>query len=131
MGDTSHPGGTWGAYVEALSRRPGWTTTRLAKESGIARATLYKWRTGKGGVTVDLVVKLAETAGDDPETALRAAGGRLVTETDDPQLAAIYAADITDAEKRELVDFVLEERRRLEESLQRQIRMATRQREAS
>lgn len=127
MGDT-HPGGTWGAYVEALSQRPGWTTTKLAKQSGIARATIYKWRAGKGGVTVDLVVKLAETVGDDPELALRAAGGRLVNESDDPQLAAIYAADISADEKRELVEYVLEERRRNDEAIQRNVGLMIRAR---
>lgn len=128
MGDTAHPGGTWGAYVEALSQRRGWNTTKLAKESGIARATLYKWRTGKGGVTVDLVVRLAQTAGDDPEIALRAAGGRLVNEAEDPQLADIYASDLSEAEKQELVEYVLEERRRNEDALQRNVRMMIRTR---
>lgn len=128
MGDSKHPGGTWGAYVEALSRRHGWNTTRLAKESGIARATLYKWRSGNGGVTVDSVLRLTKAVGDEPEAALRAAGGRLVNESDDPQLAAIYAADISDDEKQELVEYVLEERRRAEDALQRNVRMMIRTR---
>lgn len=125
MGDT-HPGGTWGAYVESLGQRPGWTTTRLARESGIGRATIYKWRNGVGGVTVDSVLRIATTVGDDPDVALRAAGGRLVNESEDPQLRDIYDADLPDATKQELVQYVLDQRASSEESLRKQVQLMIR-----
>lgn len=124
----SHPGGTWGAYIDGIPTRKGITLTELAKRSGIARNTFYKWKKGMTGVTVDSVKRVAQAAGDDEQYALRAAGGALIDEDHDPQLAAIYAADITDDEKQELVEYVLEERRRAEDALQRNVRMMIRTR---
>lgn len=121
MGDTQHPGGTWGAYVEAAAARPGWNTTKLAKAAGIGRSTFYKWRSGDGGVTVDSVLRVAKAVGDDPDAALRAAGGRLVNESEDPQLRDIYTSDLPDDVKQELVEYVLDQRHQAEEALRRQV----------
>lgn len=123
VGDTSHPGGTWGAYIEGIGDRPGWNMTRLAKESTIGRSTLYKWRNGQGGVTVDSVLKVAQTVGDEPERALAAAGGRLVNESEDPQLRDIYESDLSVAEKQELVEFVLDQRHRNDDAIRQQVRL--------
>lgn len=123
-----HPGGTWGAYVEGIPARTGMTMKQVAEVSRIARGTLYKWISGKTGVTAEYVRKLTEATGEDRETAMRAAAGVLVDEHEDPQLRAIYASDLSDAEKQELVDYVLEERRRNEDALQRHIRMIIRAR---
>lgn len=123
VGDTSqeHPGGTWGAYIEGMPKRTGLTMRKLAELAGVARSTLYKWINGTTGVTVDSVIRIAKAAGDPTSIALRAAGGRLIDETDDPQLADIYASDLPDNVKQELVDFVLDQRHRDAEALRQQV----------
>lgn len=125
---STHPGGTWGAYIEGIPARTGMTITQVAEKSGIARGTFYKWMKGKTGVTAEYVRRLTAATGEDPEGALRAAGGILVDDGQDPQLRDIYASDLSDDVKQELVDYVLEERRRAEEALQRNVRMMIRSR---
>ena len=125
---SSHPGGTWGAYVEGIPARTGMTMKQVAEKSKIARGTLYKWISGKTGVTAEYVRKLTDATGEDSETAMRAAAGVLVDDHEDPQLRDIHASDLPDEVKQELVDYVLEERRRAEEALQRNVRLMIRSR---
>lgn len=122
VGDSEHPGGTWGAYIEDAAKRPGWNSKKLAEAAGVGRATLYRWRSGTTGVTVHSVRKLAAALGDDLEHALAAAGGRLVNDSDDPELSQIYASEISDAEKAELVEYVLEQRLRDRERREEHVR---------
>jgi len=56
-----------------MTSRPGWSVARLARESGINRASIFKWLRGDRGVTVANVVAIARALGDDPINALRAA----------------------------------------------------------
>jgi transcriptional regulator with XRE-family HTH domain len=65
---------TWADYLRRMTNRPGWSVARLARESGIHRATIFKWLAGKGGVNVASVRAVAAALGDDPANALRAAG---------------------------------------------------------
>lgn len=116
-----HAGGTWGAYVEGLPKKTGLTMKQLAAKSGIARGTFYKWIAGQTGVNVDSVKKVAAAAGDDLDAALRAAGGSLIPEGDDPQLREILEANLPDSVKRELVEYVLEQRQQAADAITRQV----------
>lgn len=120
VGDT-HAGGTWGAYIESLPKQTGLTMKELAAKSGIARGTFYKWIAGQTGVTVDSVKKVAEAAGDDLDAALRAAGGKLIPEESDPQLREILESDLPDSVKRELVEYVLEQRQQAADAITKQV----------
>lgn len=122
MGDTKHQGGTWGAYIEALPKRLGKPMKTIAAESGISRAQYYRW-IGGAGVNVDSVMKVATYTGDQLETVMRAAGGRLIREDaeDDPQLRDIYDSDLPDGVKQELVAYVLEQRQQSTDAIAKQV----------
>lgn len=63
----------WGAYLRRMTARPGWSVARLARESGIHRATIFDWIKGGGeSVTIASVRAIARALGDDLESALRA-----------------------------------------------------------
>lgn len=104
MGD----GGTredWAGYLRRMTDRPGWSVARLARESGIHRATIFKWISGKGGANVTSVRAIAEALGDDPANALRAAGNMdgAPEEAVDPDLKLLMQRladpDVPEAEK--------------------------------
>lgn len=70
--------GAWAGYIDALTRRPGWTVARLARESHTSRATIFRWKNGEvREVTTAKVRAIAEAVGDDPQAALRAASEAL------------------------------------------------------
>lgn len=130
MGD-AHPGGAWGAYLEALPRRTGKTVKQLAADAGVARGTWYKWISGAMGATVSNVLRVAAAAGDPAEVALRAAGGRLLGEDDDPQIRDIIDSGLPEDVKQELIAYVVEERQRASDQIARQVEMMIRARKAS
>jgi transcriptional regulator with XRE-family HTH domain len=75
MGDGRSDVEGWGAYLRRMTKRPGWSVARLAREAQIHRATIFKYINGeKTGVTVATVTAIAKALGDDPANALRAAG---------------------------------------------------------
>lgn len=75
MGDGRESVEGWGAYLRRMTKRPGWSVARLAREAQIHRATIFKYMNGeKTGVTVATVTAIARALGDDPASALRAAG---------------------------------------------------------
>lgn len=98
---------TWAEYLRRWANRPGWSVARLARESGIHRATIFRWIAGDGGATVANVRAIAEAVGDDPANALRAAGNtgaaRPPAEELDPDLKLILRRladpDVSEAEK--------------------------------
>jgi hypothetical protein len=94
----------WSAYVARVSRSPGWTPTRLARVSGIAKSSIYKWMTegASSGLTIDSVYRIADAVGEDRAVALNAAGN-LTTSASDPEVALIMASDRSDAVKRQMV----------------------------
>lgn len=95
---------SWADYLRRMTDRPGWSVARLARESGIHRATIFKWMAGKGGANVASVRSIAEALGDQPANALRAAGNMDST-TDElhPDLQVLQRRltdpDVTAAEK--------------------------------
>lgn len=65
---------SWSRYIDEATRRPGWNAAKLARESGIHRSTIFRWKGGDGrSVTVDSVRRIANALGDDLDEALRAA----------------------------------------------------------
>jgi len=101
----------------------------LAKEIGVARGTLYKWIAG-AGVTVENVRRVAAVAGDPAEVVLRAAAGKLLAEDDDVQIREILDSSLSEADKQELVAYVVEQREAAATALRKQIEMMIRGRRA-
>lgn len=74
MGDASPPAEDWPGYLRRMTKRPGWSVARLARESGINRATIFGWIKGDAP-TVTSVKIIAKALGDSEAHALAAAGG--------------------------------------------------------
>jgi AcrR family transcriptional regulator len=113
-----------------MTDRPGWSVARLARESGVHRATIFKWLGNKGGVTMASVRAIADALDDDPENALRAAAGKLDArqEIEDDQIAEILTSGLPTDVQQELIGMVIDRRQRDEarqmEDLRRMIRLA-------
>ncbi|SRR5690606_26064394 len=74
MADSGAPASEWGRYLRRITSAPGWSVARLARESGIHRATIFEWIRGDGeSVTIGSVRAVAAASGDDLQNALRAA----------------------------------------------------------
>lgn len=82
---------SWAEYLRRMTDRPGWSVARLARESGVHRATLFRWMSGKGGANVTSVRAIADALGDEPGNALRAAGNMegAADEAMDPDLKVL------------------------------------------
>jgi transcriptional regulator with XRE-family HTH domain len=84
-----------------MTRRPDWSVAKLARESGIARQTIFEWmRDGGESVTVGSVRRIAEALGDDVSNALLAAGGV------DEEISAIHQSNLDPAAKADLMEYV-------------------------
>jgi len=116
-----------------MTGRPGWSVARLARESNVHRATIFKWLGNKGGVTMASVRAIATALDDDPENALRAAAGKLsATQTmEDDQIAEILTSGLPTDVQQELIEMVLDRRRQDEarqmDDLRRVISIARRE----
>lgn len=80
MGNDQTDQNGWGEYLKRMTSRPGWSVARLARDAGINRATVFKWISGRTGVTVANVRIVATALGDDPNNALRAAAGSVIAD---------------------------------------------------
>ena len=96
-----------------MTDRPGWSVARLARESGVHRATIFKWLGTKGGVTMTSVRALAAAVGDDPENAMRAAAGKLAASQsmEDDQIAEILTSGLPINVQQELIEMVIDRRK--------------------
>jgi transcriptional regulator with XRE-family HTH domain len=113
MSDAHAPGETWASYLRRMTKRPGWSVAKLARDSGIHRATIFKWISGEPGATVDSVRRIAQALGDDPENAFRAVRGAAIpSATADEELALIDRAPVDDALKDVMRQKLLERRER-------------------
>jgi transcriptional regulator with XRE-family HTH domain len=74
MDDAPPPPEDWAGYLRRMTRRPGWSVARLAREAGVNKSTIFGWIKGDG-VTVASVKAIAKALGDDEAHALAAAGG--------------------------------------------------------
>lgn len=110
-------GDAWSAYLRRMTRRPNWTVSRLAKESGIARSTLYVWMTeGAGAITIESVFRIADALRGDRGEALRAAANLEVER--DPEVDLILSSDRSDRIKQLMIERLMLRR---EEERQRRI----------
>lgn len=83
MADRGIPRSEWGRYLRRMTSALGWSVARLARESGIHRATIFDWIRGDGeSVTISSVRAVADAFGDDLHNALRAAAGLAPSEPD-------------------------------------------------
>ncbi|MFG3418710.1 helix-turn-helix domain-containing protein [Micromonospora sp. NPDC048063] len=96
---------SWAEYLRRMTDRDGWSVARLARESGIHRATIFRWMSSKGsGANVTSARAIGDALGD-PGGALRAAGnmGGNPDEGLDPDLQVIMRRlanpDVPEAEK--------------------------------
>src|SRR5262245_7840302 len=111
-------GDAWSAYLKRMTRRPGWSVARLARESNVARSTIFRWiAKGAEAVTIESVHRIADALGDDRANALKAAGN-LPPERDE-EVDLILNAPWSEARKVQAIDRLM--RRREEE---RERRMA-------
>jgi transcriptional regulator with XRE-family HTH domain len=114
MSDASAPHEDWPGYLRRMTKRPGWSVARLARDSKVHRATIFGWMKGDGGgVTVDSVRRVALALGDDPENALRAAGNNgAPPDEQDEEVALIMRAPVDDSLKQEMLRKLRERRER-------------------
>lgn len=72
----------------------------MARDSGLHRSTIFRWRNGDGGsVTVDSARRIAQALGDEPDEALRAAGDLVADrglDGQDEEMALIDRAPVDD-----------------------------------
>lgn len=105
MNDGSGGLSRWGAYLKRMTSRPGWSVARLARESGIHRATIFDWIRGSGeSVTIASVRAVADALGDELENALRAVAS-LETQPAprDEEMELIMSAPVGDEMKRRMI----------------------------
>jgi transcriptional regulator with XRE-family HTH domain len=100
----------WGAYLRRMTRRPGWSVARLARESGIHRATIFEWMNGTGeSVTIASVRAIAEALNDDLANALRAVASLESSPSPrDEEMDLITSAPVDDDIKRRMIAQMLE-----------------------
>ncbi len=108
MGDSE----TWGGYLKRMTSRPGWSVARLARESGIHRATIFGWiaEGSPPSVKLDSVKAIAKALGDDLGSVLRVVGEVTTDTPADPELDMIRQSKISKAQKKALIKHVLESR---------------------
>lgn len=92
VGDGSEGHDTWSMFLRRMTKQPGWSVARLARESGIARQTIFAWmKEGSESLTVASVRAVAKALNADMATAMLAAGGVLgpPVVTDDEEMRRI------------------------------------------
>lgn len=103
----------WSAYLRRMTGRPGWTVARLARESGIARSSIFRWiAEGGEGITIESVYRIADAFGEDRAEALHAAGNMPERQVDE-EIALILASEFPEATKTQMIERLV--RRRQEE----------------
>lgn len=113
MSDAPAPVDTWKAYLERRLERPGWSVARLAREAGLHRSTIFRWKAGgRTGLSVASVRAVAEAFGEDPADALRAAGQSTQDETDSEIELVRTDPDLDPDMKIRIVNLILERRNR-------------------
>lgn len=95
----------WGRYLKRMTARPGWSVARLARESGIHRATIFDWIRGDGeSVTIASVRAVAAALDDDLENALRAVANLAEpSEAPDEEMDLILAAPVARDTRRRMI----------------------------
>ncbi len=113
MGDSSGDE-TWGNYLRRMTSRPGWSVARLARESGIHRATIFGWiaEDRPRSIKLDSAYAIADALGEDRGKVLRVIGEVTAEHTSDPELDLIRASKLSAMQKNALIRHVLARRER-------------------
>lgn len=100
----------WGAYLKRMTARPGWSVARLARESGIHRATIFDWIKGGGeSVTIASVRAVARALDDDLESALRAVANlESAPGSRDEEMELILSAPVGTEMQKQMISRILE-----------------------
>lgn len=100
----------WGAYLKRMTARPGWSVARLARESGIHRATIFDWIRGGGeSVTIASVRAVARALDDDLESALRAVANLdSAPGSRDEEMELILSAPVSTEMQKQMISRILE-----------------------
>lgn len=112
----------WARYLKRMTSRPGWSVARLARESGIHRATIFDWMKGDGdSVTIGSVRAVAAALDDDLENALLAVASLVPSPRGrDEEIELILSAPVSREVQRRMIGQLLELR---EHDRQRRLRM--------
>lgn len=128
----------WTDFLEALTKRPGWTVTRLAKESGVDRSHIYRMMRGETKtVTVETVRMIANGGQVGLAAALHAARTHTLQpsapsatpqpdDASDPEIRTIMDSGLDDGKKRDLVAHVRRRQQQLREEVELLIESAQR-----
>lgn len=127
VSDGSGDNHEWSVYLRRMTSRPDWSVARLARDSGIHRATIFGWmREGGESVTIGSVRAIAEALGDSLENALRAAADLppLGAEPErDPELELIFDARVPATMKKRMIEILFERREREREQRMADLRV--------
>jgi transcriptional regulator with XRE-family HTH domain len=94
----------WAAYLRGLIDREDWSVARLARESGVNRSTIFRWLKGQGGLTIVSVQRIAEGAGADLDTAMRAAGAVLgPPSVEDDEMRAVIESNVSERQRERII----------------------------
>jgi transcriptional regulator with XRE-family HTH domain len=110
MDDGGEAPNDWGAYLKRMTARPGWSVARLARESGIHRATIFDWIKGGGeSVTIASVRAIARALDDDLESALRAVANlESAPGSPDEEMELILSAPVSAEMQKQMITQILE-----------------------
>lgn len=101
-----HPEGMeWARYVRRATQQPGLNVSRLAHRAGVGRTSVQRWMRNDGTrVTIEKARAIAEAIGDDPASALQAAGALIVSGAEDvPLNVDLHGLDPRDEIVREIL----------------------------
>lgn len=105
-----------------MTRRTGWSVARLARDSDIAKSTIFRWMKegadGSSGLTIQSVYRIADALEDDRANALKAAGN--LPPERDAEVDLILSSDRSEQQKTLMIERLQrrreeEQRRRLED----------------
>lgn len=123
----------WTEFLAALIARPGWSVSRLARESGMDRSHIHRMMRGETKtVTVETVRMIAKGGQASLAEALHAARSRTsgepvgTSEENDPEIRAIMESNLSDSTKRDLVAHVRRRQQQLREEVDMLIESAKR-----
>jgi transcriptional regulator with XRE-family HTH domain len=113
----------WSRFLRSMTSQPGWSVARLARESGIARGTIFDWiRFGGRSLNVASVRAIAAALDVDMALAMFAAGNIIGSpDISDPELRVILGSRLSDPQKARMIAHVRERRARELEATQAMI----------
>jgi len=116
----------WSRFLTEMTRRPGWSVARLARESGLNRSSIFRWIKGEPGLTLHSVHRIARALDVEPSVAMLAAAETLGPPRldDDPEMRSIMESDLPQAKKDAIIAIVRARRARDLDDTQKMIDLA-------